>query len=149
MSPVHSCLALVASICLNRPAEIELVQGWSWGGAKIVTGNLRITSTMGTDNHQLPDNSQVQKICISGKCFRYSRHCFVSMEEMHCKYYYVTDASPLLKEIEIVGPTMADIDKSWPGLSFAPYSDIRVGFDTLTFDNGSDMPPIDRSRGRP
>ena len=148
MTALDSCLAIIASICLNGSAEIELVRGWPWSGARITAANVTIASTLGTDNRQVPDDSQMEKLCATGKCFRYSRHCSVIMEETHCKYYYASDMSPYLREIEMTGPSMAEIEKSWSNIAFAPYPDLRIGFDRLTFDNGSDLPPIDRSRAR-
>lgn len=148
MEPVASCLALVASVCIIGPAKIEVVQNTIWTGARIQAGHVNIVATAASDNLQMGDPSSMEVRCVSGKCFRYTRRCMDLKGEARCKFYYDTTDLPYLREIEFIGSNLDEIRKTWSVVRFAPYNGIRVEFGDLRFDNGSESPPINRSRDK-
>lgn len=148
MTPNYDCVALIASICINGPANVELVQNTVWSGARISIGGVNIISSLGSDNLQAPDTRQMSEHCVSKKCIKYTRACRSVNSGFQCKVYYVTKHLTYMREINFEAASMKEIENSWLAVYFVPYDRVRVNFQDLSFDNGSDLPPIDRSRPR-
>jgi hypothetical protein len=134
------CLALVALICLNQPARIEILQSPMMSGAVVDIDHLRIESIVSSDNITPADISIMKRECLDGGCFHYSRVCSGTIDVYRCDIYYVLPGESSLKRFSLLGEE-GEVLKGRHEISFSPFSGNSMPISELSFDNGLGRAP--------
>lgn len=98
------CLALIASICINESAEIQVVYGAGWSGATISTSTSMITSEYAGDTINYASRNDMDKVC-DRVCIIYSQQCAEELSSYRCVIYFSRDIHEPLRRLTIESKT--------------------------------------------
>lgn len=102
------CLALIAAICLNQTAEVELRRDGSGTGAYIKLRDGEIISEIASDVLISPDRKLMHKVCRS-ECLYHAQNCSENSSGSTCIIYYLNTGDVYLKRIELSAKSAKDI----------------------------------------
>lgn len=142
---VLDCLAIVASLCLDQSANLELKRGTVWSGAKITIGDVEIISTASADSVITPYIPLMHRICDKKKCIFYKSYCDTQDGRCICTVWFTFYRDMYLRKLEISGPNTAVLDiKKRVNLVRAP--NFMVPLSQLSLMSRDSSPPVCRSR---
>ena len=113
------CLALVAAICLNQNASVEVVSDSIWGGARITVDSTQIRSIIRSDSGVFPDRRRMQRYCMGEKCLYYHAYCAQEGERYFCRISYNEAADRFSRRLEIYSPDRGQMAASLRRLRLA------------------------------
>ncbi len=102
---VETCLVVVASICANNNADIEVRNEASWEGAVIESGNLVVMSEVRSDNLVTPNFEELEKWCLDKVCANYHKICEELDIVTKCTVNYAFDGDLYYKKIVVKRPS--------------------------------------------
>lgn len=107
---MFDCLALVAAICLNETAMIEVDRSGGGTSAVIDIRRGRIVSQISSDNLLIADREKMFEYC-SRECFHYSQKCDIIERRYVCDIYYIEKGKSYVKILTISGPGEAVVNE--------------------------------------
>jgi hypothetical protein len=133
------CLALVAAICLNQNASVEVVSDSIWGGARIAVDGTQITSIVRSDSGVFPDRRRMHRYCMAEKCLYYHVYCAQEGARYFCRISYNEAADRFSRRLEIYSPDQSHMAASLRRLRLAVAGD-RYLFPLSGFRERSSAP---------
>lgn len=95
------CLALVAAICLDESARVEVISDAFWVGARIEVDGAEITSVIRTDAGLFPDRRRIPRYCAASTCIYYHAYCAQEGERYFCRISYFYGRNLIDRALEI------------------------------------------------
>lgn len=146
----HECLALVAGVCLNQSANVELNATSLWRGARIMVEGVVITSVVQSDTPVLPDRRQMSRYCMDSECINYHINCSEEYMKQVCRVWYLSPTDSFAKELEISADSVALMNAAFAMLRVAVFQSGKlVRLAELEVRSPSRYPPICRPREDP
>ena len=138
--PIGTCLAIIASICINDNANANIQRSGTWSGGVLQVGNATVTSSLASDSIVLPLTREMRRECMKGECLFYRGHCKDVSDARNCVLWYSFAANTPLRKIELTGngPSVA---KALNGLKLVRSARYIVPLSSLKFDAETDLPP--------
>ena len=95
------CLALVAAICLNQSAKVEVISDSIWSGARIEVDGAEIISVIRSDSGLFPDRRRMSRYCSGSTCVYYHAYCTGEGQRYLCKIFYNQPGDGFSRMLEI------------------------------------------------
>ncbi|MEA3030029.1 MAG: hypothetical protein QOG13_1354 [Sphingomonadales bacterium] len=103
------CIAVVALLCLNEPAAIEVEASSVWSGAHITIGDVRITSVVSSDYMPGSDWRRMQRQCVGTECLYYHLYCAPDDGRYNCNLNYVRAGDEYSRDLELSAGTQEEL----------------------------------------
>jgi hypothetical protein len=100
---VINCVAIVAGVCVNEPAKVNIVQSGTWTGVTLRIRGVRVSSEFSADSVSYPGPKTMTKLCQSGECLFYRGECRRSRQRINCSLWYSYNEEIPLRKIELAG----------------------------------------------
>jgi hypothetical protein len=142
---ITSCLAVIASLCIDGPATVVVGTSASWTGAVITYQGANVVSMTSSDDLMAPRTEDMHRLCTNGVCLFYRGHCGPSGAQFACLLWYSHDATMPLRNVLVTGDR-ASVSRASARLSLVRSVDVLVPFPRLVFDAPDDSPPTCRER---
>lgn len=104
------CLSIVAAICVNENAVIELHKDSDWTGATIVIDDVQITSMIASDVMMFPDRRRMTRYCVSEECIYYYLYCSAEGVMKSCTLSYNQEGDSYNRELRISASTYEQME---------------------------------------
>lgn len=137
---LDSCLAVVASLCMNANGSAEIQRSAIWSGAVLRLGNATVTSMIASDSVVLPLTRDMRRACIKGSCLLYRGYCNDDAATRKCVLWYSHAARIPLRKIELTGDARS-VMRALDELKLVLSSEALVPLSNLRFDAKTDLPP--------
>jgi hypothetical protein len=143
----HVCLALVAAVCLNQDARVEIITSSIWTGARIEIGGVTITSIVRTDAGVFPDRRRMSRYCVNRRCIYYHAYCAVEGSGHLCRISYNERGDAFSRRLEILAPDSTQMATTFGQLWIAaPRTGWLFPLSDLGERNSAPYPPWCRPR---
>ena len=123
---MNECLALVAGVCLNQNAQVQIATSSIGAGAMINIGDVTIESVVRTDAGVFPDRRRMSRYCFDGGCIYYHVYCEAEGERYACGITYNESEDQFSRRLKIVGPGRSEMADVWNDLRIASPSGNRL-----------------------
>ncbi len=141
------CLAIAASICLSRPATIEVDDSPSWSGAKISFAEASIISTIHTDNFAYPDRRKMNRYCVDGSCLFYYKNCSSEVGKYQCSIYYNYASENYNHSIKVASASEKSLNDTLATARLVVLSTGKlIPLASLRLESANAMPPFCRPK---
>lgn len=140
------CLALVASICINQSAQIEVVREAGWVGAAIILTTGKITIESSGDAIDYASRKDVVERCAKS-CFIYSQECDSDVGTLRCVIYFASDYSKRMRRLVIESATEEKLSETKASAKLC-LEECHELSSLSRYPVGA-FPPFRRSRGQP
>lgn len=107
-----SCLAIVALICIDQNADIDVVSNSIWRGARIRIGSVETVSIIRSDSPLAPDRRRMSRYCSEGSCVYYHCYCDSSIGNINCRISYNEQPDRFNRIIEIRSVNLINVENA-------------------------------------
>ena len=146
----EQCLAIVAGVCLNAPATIELGSDSIWTGARIKLDTALVISTIRSDNIAFPDRRRMKRYCTKTSCTSYYRYCNRSDDKYICTIYYNRGRDDYNKTVSIEAADAGAVNAALSRLALVENSSAAlVPLAKLSSEGAGPVPPYCRPKRDP
>lgn len=145
---ITSCLAVLASICLNGEASVDIRDSSIWSGAIIRYRGTAITSETYSDNMLLPYSPETHRHCSRRTCLSYQGHCGDAGTQYTCTLWYSFNRAMPLRKVTVTGDRGA-VTSAMGQLRLVRSADVLVRLSAFRYDAPDDLPPLCRVRPAP
>jgi len=142
---ITSCLAVLASICLNGNATADVYYGAPISGATIRYGGATIESLTGSDLILPPYVPDMRRQCSARACLFYRGHCAEAGAQRTCTLWYSFSREMELRKVTVAGDRAA-VSLAMGDLRLVRSPNVLFPLSTFRYDAPDDLPPLCRVR---
>lgn len=137
---ITTCLAVVAALCVNDTATVNISPGPGWVGAVVTLKRVKITSTISSDAIISPYKKSMQELCLNGACTFYKGYCGQSKRKYTCNVWYSFDGVASLRRVEITGDQTSVLSVRGR-VKLVRSADTMFPLSAFHYDASDDLPP--------
>jgi len=144
MSISTQCLAIIAGLCVNQSAHVELDRQGLWSGADISINRSQLSVVANSDSLPFPDRRKMAKACVEGGCIYYHRHCEDKNAELICRISYNQIWWHHNRQIVVHSPSREAMEADLHSINLVIGEGAAIALNDLSTTAETELPPFCR-----